>query len=169
MQLSADLQRLQAHQCVLQRSRENRAVFEDCQRFLQAEARLTGGRRHQGSASSRSLLGRAGQARRLPLPGRQQDSLYLVDRPQRETQKKRLGRPAECELPDPALDMPFGMRAVLEEDDVARTVAGGTHGVVFKNYRALEDQDRLVEIIIPVEFALAALPDDGGGEPILAS
>ena len=67
-----------------------------------------------------------------------------------------------------ALDMPFGMRAVFEEDDVARTMAGRAHRVVFNDARSLEDQDRLIEIIVPVEPTFATLPDHRGGEPVRA-
>src|SRR5271154_6697126 len=102
-------------------------------------------------------LARTHQACRLLLW--QQGSLELVEYPQRKAENHRLGGPAERPLSDATLDMPSGMRAIPEEDDIAGAVARGLHGIVFKNDRAFENQDRLVEIIIPVELPLGAFPD----------
>jgi hypothetical protein len=78
----------------------------------------------------------------------------------------RVDLAAEGELLDIGLDMPAGMRAIPEEDHVAGAVARRLHGVAFEHDAAFEDQDRLVEIVIPVELAGGAMPDDGGGEPV---
>ena len=60
------------------------------------------------------------------------------------------------------LDMPLGMRAVLEEDDVSRTVRRGAHGVVLNHDGSFQDQDRRVEVLGPVELLFETAPDDGG-------
>src|SRR5665213_2793174 len=62
--------------------------------------------------------------------------------------------------------MPSGMGAVPEEHDVAGAVTGRRHIVAVEHDRAFQDQDGLVEIIVPVELALAALPDHGGSHPV---
>ena len=77
------------------------------------------------------------------------------------------GLAAERKLFDAALDVPSGMRTIVEEADVAGAVAGRTHRIVFKHDRAFDDQDGLVDIIEPVELPLAlrdriTLDDPGG-------
>ena len=79
-----------------------------------------------------------------------------------------MGLPEERKLFDAALDMPFGVGALLEEDNVAGTVTGWTDRIAFKDDRALEDQDRFVEIVVPVEFPFAAFPDHGPCQPVSA-
>src|SRR5580704_9799509 len=60
-----------------------------------------------------------GEARGLAFVRRQHDLLQLEEYPQRESKPDRLGLAAERQLADAALDMPFGVSAVLEENDVA--------------------------------------------------
>ena len=48
-----------------------------------------------------------------------------------------MGLPEERKLFDAALDMPFGVGALLEEDNVAGTVTGWTDRIAFKDDRAL--------------------------------
>jgi hypothetical protein len=79
-----------------------------------------------------------------------------------------MGLTAKRKFSDVTLDMPFGMCAFLEEDNVAWAVAGRMHRIIFKDDRAFEDQDRLVEIVIPIELPFAALPDHGPCLPVLA-
>jgi hypothetical protein len=102
------------------------------------------------------------------LPTRNESSLDLGKRPHGEAEQNWLRLPTERKFSDVTLDMPFGMCVFLEEDDVARAVAGRRHRIVFKDDRAFEDQHRLVEIVVPVEFAFGALPDHGRCEPVRA-
>src|ERR1700730_8875951 len=77
-------------------------------------------------------------------PSRHDGSLDLGEGPQREAEKSRRGLAQERKLSDVAFDMPFCMRAVLEEDNVAGAVARRSHRIVFKNERALKDHASLV-------------------------
>src|ERR1700730_19331150 len=55
-------------------------------------------------------------------PSRHDSSLDLGEAPQREAENRRRGLAQERKLSDVAFDMPFCMRAVLEEDNVAGPV-----------------------------------------------
>jgi hypothetical protein len=59
------------------------------------------------------------------------------------------------------------MGAVPKENDVAGAITARSHRVAFQYDRAFEDQDGFVEIVVPVEFACAALTQhQGGGKAI---
>src|SRR6185312_9120051 len=106
------------------------------------------------------------QGHGLALAGGHHDALDLADHAECEAEPGRLRLAAESQLLDIPLDVPSGMRAVLEEDDVAGTIAGRAHVVVLEHDPAFQYQDGLVEIIIPVELARGALPDDRRSEAI---
>jgi hypothetical protein len=59
------------------------------------------------------------------------------------------------------LDIPFGVCAFLEENDFTGAVPGRGHPVGLNDNRAFEDQYRLIDRIVPMEFPRAALPDPG--------
>ena len=94
-----------------------------------------------GRDQDRSGRGRRGSS---AFPRRHDSSLDLGEAPQRVAEENRRGSAEERKLSDVAFDMPFCMRAVLEEDNVTGAVAGRRHRIVFKNESALEDQDGLV-------------------------
>src|SRR5437868_12324366 len=91
-------------------------------------------RRGRWEASLKSLAG-PHERRGTALAGREEHPLQLVDDPDHEADDGRVGLAAESDLLDVALDMPFGMRAVAEEDDVADTIALRRHAVAFEHDR----------------------------------
>src|SRR6516162_6695258 len=169
VQLSGDLQCLQTHRRALLGEREERAVLEDGDGVLSPEAGCL--RRCPLSKCGTAFPDHAlagHQARGLACGGPHHDLLQLEEYAHRKTQPDRLGLAAEGELPDMVLDMPNGMRTILEEDHVARAVAGRLDALALDHDAAVKDQDGLVEIVIPVELARGAVPDHGRGKSVRA-
>src|SRR3984957_2307844 len=59
--------------------------------------------------------------------------------------------------------MPFGVRTVAEKDHVTNAIPLRRHTLALEHDRSFEDHDGLVEIVVPVELAFGAGPDQGPG------
>jgi len=92
----------------------------------------------------------------------------LVDDANGETEPDRIGLTQEGDLLHVTLDVPFGVRAATEEDHVTDTITLRRHALAFDHDRPLEDDDGFVEIVVPVELALSAGPDQRRGGPVRA-
>ena len=66
------------------------------------------------------------------------------------------------------LDMPFDVRTVAEQDHVTDAIAPRRHALALEHDRSFEDHDGFVDIVVPVEFALGAGPDQGLGSAACA-
>jgi hypothetical protein len=88
-------------------------------------------------------------------------SVELVDGTDGEAKAQRSGHLQEGELLHVTLDMPFGMRALAEDDDVTDAIAAWRHSRALEHNRSFDDQDRLVHVVIPVELAPGAGPNQG--------
>src|SRR6266702_3618589 len=73
------------------------------------------------------------QRRGATLAGREEHPLELVDDADHEADQRRVGLAAKGDLLDVALDMPFGVRAVAEEDHVADAIALRRHAVALEH------------------------------------
>src|SRR5207247_3414696 len=85
-----------------------------------------------------------------------------------ETEPKRIGLAAEGDLLHIALDMPFGVRTVAEKDHVTDAIALRWHAFALEHDRSFEDHDGLVDIVVPIELALGAGPDQCRGSAACA-
>ena len=95
------------------------------------------------------------------LAGGEGHPLKLVDGVDDETEPERIGLAAEGDLLHIALDMPFGMRTLAEKDHVTDAIALRRHALTLEHDRSFEDHDGLVEIVVPLELAFGAGPDQG--------
>src|ERR1700738_1882388 len=59
--------------------------------------------------------------------------------------------------------MPFGVRTVAKKDYVTNAIALRRHTLALEHDRSFEDHNGLVEIVVPVELAFGAGPDQGPG------
>src|ERR1700722_17566506 len=96
-------------------------------------------------------------------------ALELVDGADGETEPDRIGLAAEGDLLHIALDMPSGVRTLPEKDYVTDAIARRRHALALQHDRPFEDHGGLVAIVVPVELALGAGPDQGRGSAVCAS
>ena len=83
-------------------------------------------------------------------------SLQFIDGADRQVENARIGPAKECDFFHMTFDMPLRMRALSEQDHIAGAIAGRWEPVTLQHDRPLEDHDRLVNIIVPVELAFTA-------------
>ena len=67
-----------------------------------------------------------------------------------------------------ALDMPFGVRPVAEKITSPDAIALRRRALALELDRSFEDHDGLVDIVVLVEPALGAGPDQGHGSAVRA-
>jgi hypothetical protein len=103
-----------------------------------------------------SPIRRRAQGREL-----EEHPLQAVDAADSETEPDRIGPVAESDLLHIALNVPFNVRTAAEKDHVTDAIALRRHAFAFEDDRSFEDDDGLVEIVVPIEFALGASPDQG--------
>jgi hypothetical protein len=102
------------------------------------------------------------------LTGGEERPLELVDGASGQTEQERIGLAEDGDLLHIALDMPFGVGTVAENDHVTDAVALRWHALALQHDRSFVDHDGLVNIIVPVELALGAGPDHGCGSAVRA-
>lgn len=90
-------------------------------------------------------------------------SFQFIDRADRQVENARIGPAKECDFFHMTLDMPLRVRALSEQDHIAGAIASRWQSVALQHDRSLQDHDRLVNIIVPVELAFTARPDHRPG------
>src|SRR5258705_14013879 len=102
------------------------------------------------------------------LPGAKNMRFNFVEGADGQTEPERVGLAEEGDLLHMALDMPFGVRPVAEKDHVADAIALRRHALALEHDRSFEDHDGLIDIVVPVELAFGAGPDQRAGSAIRA-
>jgi hypothetical protein len=64
--------------------------------------------------------------------------------------------------------VPFNVRTAAEKDHVTDAITLRRYAFAFEDGRSFEDDDGLVEIVVPTEFALGASPDQGRSSSVRA-